>query len=369
VDGEQRVLSADSHVVEPWFLWRDRVRGYDDRVPRLVREDGADRLVCEDVKMAPIGFSAGVFRSNSEVRREGTWDDDVPASAYDPDVRIAELDADGIAGEVLFPTFGLTFYGIDDLEFKWALFRAYNDWLAEFCASHPDRYKGIAMIAHEDVDLAVAELERAAKLGLSGVMVPTLVGDFAPYHDRVYDPLWHASVHHDLPVHVHSATSRDKAKSYDVSKGRDPLKSIMKGELMARVFLELTFAGTFDRHPNLVFVSAENEAGWMPHVLERADFEWHRYRNIPRAGYDTPCEQPPTTYWGPNIKATFMRDHAAVRLHDMCGPGALMFQTDFPHSNATYPHSRKLLDEHFTNIDPHTKHQIAYQTAADLYHF
>jgi len=120
-------------------------------------------------------------------------------------------------------------YTIEDLPFKWALFRAYNDWLSEFCKSHPDRLKGIAMLAHEDIDLAVIELNRAKSIGLAGVMIPTVAGDdFKPYHDRSYDRLWQAAVDAQMPVHVHAATSRDKKKAYNITKGRNPLTSITK---------------------------------------------------------------------------------------------------------------------------------------------
>jgi predicted TIM-barrel fold metal-dependent hydrolase len=368
---DSRILSADSHVVEPWYLWRERVPAqHKDRAPRLLREDDWDRLVCEDVFMPPLGLAAGVFRSDSEVRREGRWDEDVPSSAYDPDARLVELDADGITGEVLYPTLGMMLFGIDDLELKWSLFRAYNDWLADFCASHPDRLKGIAIVAPEDIALAVQELKRAQRIGLSGVMMPTIVGeDRPPYHDPVYFPLWQASVEFGMPMHIHSGTSRDKAKAYNITKGRNPLNSIMKCQEVERVFLNLIFAGVFDRFPGLIFVSAENEAGWIAHMLDRADYEWRRYQNVPRLGFDTPCVKPPTTYWQANIRATFMRDLVAVRTHDLCGVETLMFQTDFPHGVSTYPHSRKLVDELFEGVDAEVRHKIVYQNAADLYGF
>jgi predicted TIM-barrel fold metal-dependent hydrolase len=366
-----KVLSADSHVVEPWNLWLDRVPAqYRDRAPRLVDDGDVDRLVCEDVVMPPIGLAAGVFRSDSEVRREGRWEDDVPASAYDPDARLAECDVDGISGEVLFPTLGLNLYAIDDLDFKWVLFRAYNDWLSEFCATHPDRFRGIALLAHEDVDLAVEEVKRVRSLNLVGAMVPTIPGDdYPPYHDDRYEPLWRASVEQAIPMHIHSATSRDKAKAYDVRKGRNPLSSPLKNEQIARVFLGLIFAGVFDRFPDLIFVSAENEAGWAPHLLDRSDYEWRRYRNVPRLGFDRPCISEPSTYWKRNIKCTFMRDLVAVRTHDLAGTETLMFQTDFPHGVSTYPHSRKTVDELFAGIDDDIRHRIVYQNAADLYGF
>jgi uncharacterized protein len=366
-----KIISADSHVVEPWYLWRDRMpAGLRDRAPKLIAETDSDRLICEDIVLPPIGLAAGVFRSDSEVRREGRWDEDIPSSAYDPDARLAELEVDGISGEVLFPTLGLSLYAVDDLELKWALFRAYNDWLAEFCRAHPERYRGIAMLAHEDPELAVAEVERTHGLGLVGAMVPTVPGDDCPpYHDPAYDRLWACAASLGMPMHVHAATSRDKKKAYDVSAGRNPLTSIMKGELMGRVFLGIIFGGVFDRHPDLIFVSAENEAGWAPHMLDRADYEWSRYQNVPRVGYPNPCVAPPSTYWKRNIRLTFLRDLVAVRTYDLVGLETLMFQTDFPHGVSTYPNSRKIAEELTQDVSDEARERIVFGNAAALYGF
>lgn len=371
------ILSADSHVVEPWWLWQQRVPAeFKDRAPHVIDEGDNDRLVCEDLVMPQIGLMAGVFRSDSEVRTEGKWDRDIPEAAYDPNARLAELEADGIAGEVLFPTLGLFLYAIQDLDLKWALFRAYNDWLADFCAAHPDRYKGIAMVDPADISQALAEVERAAQNGLAGVMVPTFVGDGQPpYQDRAYDPLWEVSVKNGMAVHIHSGTSaaskRAQAKSWkpQAGSGRDPLNSVMKGDDIARVLLAVIFGGTFDRFPELVFVSAENESGWAPHLLDRADYEFKRYQHLPRLGYPEPCINPPSNYWRTNIKTTFMRDPVAVRTHDMAGTESLMFQTDFPHGVSTYPNSRKIAEELFDGIDPQAREKILYGNAAALYGF
>src|SRR3546814_16775252 len=99
--------------------------------------------------------------------------------------------------DTLFPytTLFRSFFGIDDAEFKWALLRAYNDWLAAFCSAHPNRFKGIAMVANDDPALAIVELERAKKLGHVGIMIPTVAGEGVPQsHERGMDPLWEAGV-------------------------------------------------------------------------------------------------------------------------------------------------------------------------------
>nr|WP_246351845.1 amidohydrolase family protein [Sphingobium subterraneum] len=369
-----KIISSDSHVIEPWYLWQERLpQEFRDRAPKLVSGENGDRLVCEDVEMPPIGTAAGVFRKNSEVRQTGRWEDDVPASSYDPGARIAELERDGIWGEVMYPTFGLGFYGIDDVKFKWALLRAYNDWLAEFCQYDPKRYKGIAMVANDDPELAAEELRRVKKLGLVGVMIPTVAGEGVPqYHERGMDPLWKAAVDNGMSVNVHSGTTRDRNKKsavLQVSGGRNPTKSPLKYEVIVRPMLNMIFGGVFERFPELTFVSAENEAGWAPHVLERADYEWERYANVALKDFESRIPRPPSDYFRKNIKLTFLRDSVAILSRHLFGVETIMFQTDFPHGVSTYPNSRKMVDDMFAGIDTADRDKIVYQNAADLYGF
>lgn len=372
---DYKIISSDSHVIEPWFLWQERLPAkFRDRAPQLVRnDDGSDRLVCEDIEMPPIGTAAGVFRGNAEVRQTGRWEEDIPPSAYDPDARIKEVDRDTIWGEVMYPTFGLGFYGIDDAEFKWALLRAYNDWLAEFCAAYPNRFKGIAMLANDDPVMAVEELERAKKLGFVGVMVPTVAGEGVPqYHERGMDPLWEAAVANDMSVNIHAGTARERNKKTSLiqaSGGRNPTKSPLKYEVFVKPMLNMIFGGVFVRHPKLNFISAENEAGWATHILERADFEWQRYQNVAIKDFEGRIPEKPSEYFKRNIKLTFLRDTVAIRTYDLLGEDTLMFQTDFPHGISTYPNSRAMCDVMFEGVDETVRDKIVYHNAAELYGF
>ncbi|HEX3947209.1 MAG TPA: amidohydrolase family protein, partial [Acidimicrobiales bacterium] len=203
---EPGIISADSHVVEPHDLWRDRVSAkFRDRAPLLIHEQDTDRLVCEGRDLAPVGLLAGCYRSDEETRIEGRWDEDVPAAGYDPRIRLGEIQKDGVDVEVLFPSVGMHMYPITDASLQWALFRAYNDWLSEFCAVAPQHFKGLGMLNHEDVDTAVAEIERCATLGMSGVMVPLWAGEDNAYYLPKFDRVWAAAVAHDFPVNMHTS--------------------------------------------------------------------------------------------------------------------------------------------------------------------
>src|SRR5205814_6571973 len=206
------ILSSDSHVFEPPDLWAKRINAaFRDRAPRIVRIDGADEIVIEkDQVLSGIGLisNAGArFEAPETISGRGRFED-VPRGGYDPERHLADMRLDGVAGEVLYPSQGLFYFRVADTPLMSAIFRAYNDWLAEFCRTDPARLKGIAMINLDDVQDAISELERAARLGLAGAMITEY-----PPEDRRYDQprsaeFWAGAASLDMPLSLHTATRR-----------------------------------------------------------------------------------------------------------------------------------------------------------------
>jgi len=169
------VLSSDSHVFEPPDLWQTRIdRVFRDRAPRIQRIDGTDYVVVEaDQILSGIGLisNAGArFEAPETISPQGRFED-VHRGGYEPRQHLDDMALDGVAGEVLYPSQGLFYFKVADPPLMSAIFRAYNDWLAEFCRTDPARLKGIAMINLDDVQDGIRELERAARLGLAGAMI------------------------------------------------------------------------------------------------------------------------------------------------------------------------------------------------------
>src|SRR5689334_4526743 len=149
------VLSSDSHVFEPPELWQTRIdRAFRDRAPRIERIDGADQIVIErDQVLSGIGLisNAGArFDAPETISNSGRFED-VLRGGYDPGQHLKDMALDGVAGEVLYPSQGLFYFKVADTALMSAIFRAYNEWLAEFCSTDPARLKGIAMINLDDV--------------------------------------------------------------------------------------------------------------------------------------------------------------------------------------------------------------------------
>src|SRR6516165_8928193 len=198
------ILSSDSHVFEPPDLWAKRIDcAFRDRAPRIERIDGADQIVIEtDQFLSGIGLisNAGArFEAPETISGRGLFDD-VPRGGYDPEQHLADMRLDGVAGEVLYPSQGLFYFRVADTPLMSAIFRAYNDWLAEFCGTDPARLKGIAMVNLDDVQDGTRELERAARLGLSGAMITEYPAEDRRYDQPEYEPFWAAAAALDMPL-------------------------------------------------------------------------------------------------------------------------------------------------------------------------
>jgi hypothetical protein len=149
------ILSSDSHLFEPPDLWQTRIdAAFRDRAPRIERIDGADQIVVEaDQILSGIGLisNAGArFEAPETISTQGRFED-VHRGGYDPEQHLEDMALDGVAGEVLYPSQGLFYFKVADTPLMSAIFRAYNDWLADFCRTDPARLKGIAMINLADV--------------------------------------------------------------------------------------------------------------------------------------------------------------------------------------------------------------------------
>jgi len=291
---------------------------------------------------------------------------------YDSARRNVELEREGIVAEVLFPDFqnsneppwGAAFpYPHTSLELRLAGARAFNRWLADFCAELPKRRGGVGIVQPHDIDVAVAEVHWARKNGLASVMLPT--GDFslASYHDERYDPLWAACVDEGLPVTIHSGGTP--------WEGDSPYAMwVTKMEFMwwaRRPLWEMIFGGVFERFPDLRVAFTEQGADWLPSMLDRMDEQYH---SPFERGITEKLSKSPRGYWAHNcyVGASFMsRGECAVR--DSIGVGRIMWGADYPHIEGTWPYSAAAMRDAFNGCTFDEVEQMTSRTAAEVYGF
>lgn len=359
------VFSADSHVIEPGDLWTKRIDArFRDRAPHIVHEaEGmtGDLFACEGLRPFPVaGLAvAGEEPSDFGEKMRGGYDGIRP-SAWDPVERLEDQDADGVAGEVLYTSLGMGLYGLKDGELRAACFRAYNDWLAEYVSHDRSRLAGVALIPMDTDAMAIAELERAARLGLKGGMIWGAPPASRPYDRPDWDPIWAVAQACEMPLSLHILTGAD---GHGVEGA-----SIMRAypslpHRMERAISDLIFGGALARFPKLRFVSAENDIGWIAHFLQRLDHSWTKYRFMEA----DPIPEPPSTYFRRQVYATFQDDRVGVLTREFVGTENLMWASDFPHSDSTWPHSREVIERDFEGIPVADRHKITAGNCAALY--
>ncbi len=360
----QRILSADSHVIEPADVWTARIeRRFLDRAPRVVKRAGnreGDFFVAEGLRPFPVaGFAVAGVDPKDFGERMAKGYPGVRPSAWDPVERLKDQDRDGVGGEVLYPSLGMRLFQLEDGELRAASFRAYNDWLADYCAHSPRRLAGAALISLDDPADGVVELTRAAKKGLRGVMIWGAAPAERPYSDPAYDCFWAAAQDLATPLSLHILTER---------RGGSDFSSVMKSypalhHSVEKSLAEIIFAGVLERFPKLRLVSVENDIGWIAHFLQRLDHAYEKYRYLERAA----IPNPPSYYFRRQVAATFQDDRVGVVTRDFVGVGSLMWASDFPHSDSTWPNSREVIARDFQGVPDDEVRMMVADNAAALY--
>jgi predicted TIM-barrel fold metal-dependent hydrolase len=353
-----KLVSADSHVTEPPDLWTTRIdRRFRDRAPHLVSTKSGDAYVVEEdahggvLVGGPIGLMATKAKYSDPHARfgmEGRFSD-VPEGAYDPVVRAAELDREGMEAEILYTSTGLGFFALEDAEFRRACFRAFNDWLAEHCAAAPTRLFGVAMIDIDDIDRGVGELQRCVAMGLRGAMISIGQRSGASYGDPQFDTFWSAAEALEVPISLHVAAS----ETTWMSTGNRFVDFACVFTPTMYAVLSMIFTGLFDRHRNLRVLSVENDAAWPLAVLGRMDDRWELdqvWATERGPAAQITSGRTPSEVFHDHVGCTFMRDRTAILNREIIGRDNLMWGADFPHFDGAWPNSAAVLERQFDGV-------------------
>jgi predicted TIM-barrel fold metal-dependent hydrolase len=309
------------------------------------------------------------------------------AGLFDSSVRDECLDTEGIAGEILYPDGFVEnhppFSDAPDGPFhsspsgypfalRLAGARAYNRWLADFCAEAPERRLGAILLPPaNDVAAVVEEMVRARESGLrGGALIPPLAPGLPGYQDALYDPVWAAAADLGLPIAVHGGNA--KAPDAQVVFGtEEPLASVFHFTECAffdrRPLWQFIWGGVFDRHPKLKLVFAEALAHWVPQEILRLD-EMYDMWNL--KSLRERLRLRPSAYWQQNcaITATFP-SRAEVGMREEIGPRNMLWGSDFPHPEGTWPYTRTCQKHAFQGVPVEQAALLLGSNALDLYDF
>ena len=374
-----KLISADSHIVEPPDMYTTRIEPkFRERAPRMERRKTPtgreyDAWVLDGVQVGTLGavMQAGQrFEDPSQIDFLGVWED-VRKGAYDAQSMITENEEDGVWGSCLQPSQGLFWYRVPDSQLLSELCRVYNDWITDFCKPNPERLKGIAMLNVDDVDEACQELERSKQLGLVGAFIPVSPLPDKPYRHPIYDRLWWTAQDLDIPLLLHIATPRCGVPGNEFTINSSDMTGAGRSttDYWVRYSLgAMVFAGVFDRYPRLKVGSVEHETMWIPHWLQQMDFTY-RERPVFTKGWKSREGMLPSDYWRRNMFVEFMEDDLGVQIRDRIGVDNMLWGSDFPHAELTWPQSKQFLDRIFAGVPEEDRRKITADNAAKLFGF
>ena len=292
---------------------------------------------------------------------------DVGGRNWDSARRLAELEADGVVGEVIFPNTIPPFFpaisllnqapgaSAGDLGRRWAGLQAHNRWLADFCADTPGRRAGITQIMLHDVDAAVEEIRWASDAGLTGgVLLPGAPpgSGVPPLYAPDYEPIWSVCEELAMPVNHHSGSAAPDYGDYPEAKVMFLLEVTWWAH---RTLWHLIYGGVMERHPDLQFVFTEQGTEWVPDELARLDMYYQRMGSAAGSqeaafgqGTVDQLSLTPSEYWARqcHLGSSFIRRHE-VKLRDQVGVDRIMWGSDFPHLEGCWPWSDRHLQMAF----------------------
>ena len=371
------MISADSHVIEPPAVWTERLaKEWGDHAPHVRRDDDGNDWWYVDGHRTN-SFAGGTQTGQRFVDADALVLADrfehVRAGAYDPDRYVEENLTDGVVASVLYPTQQMQHYAVRNTALVDATCCAYNAWLAEFCAPHPQRLRGVAALNVDDIATAAAELERAVGQGLAAGLIPVGLPSGRTYADRAFDRLWAAAVHVDVPLSLHIGTYRANPAGHKApvipgaqSASAKPAQTAFAtaDHWVRQALGDMIFSGVFERFPALRVVSAEHEVGWLPFFVERMDYT---YTQRATKGHRFAGELLPSDFVRQNVWAQFCEDPLAAAVATSVGSERVLWGSDYPHSEGLFPRSREVFADRTAALDDIARRRIAIDNAAGLY--
>lgn len=387
-----KIISVDDHVVEPAHLWETWLPAkYKDKGPRVERRGVAgiefagaatyhqtfdddsptkcDTWVYEDLVYTHKRMVAAVGYPRDEMTMTPITYDDMRPGCYEVKARLEDMDVNGVEASACYPTFprfcGQTFAEGSDLDLGLACVKAYNDWtVEEWCGESGGRLIPICLIPLWDADLAAAEVRRNAERGVRAVAfseIPAHLG-LPSIHSDFWEPFFQACEETNTAVCMHiGSSSRMPSTSADAPPS--VTATLGFGGAMSSV-VDFLWSGVLVKHPGLKLAYAESQMGWLPYVLERIDDVWEDNQGWAETKH---IPEPPSTYFHRNMWMCFFKDQTGIDNRDKIGIDRITFETDYPHSDSTWPDTPAVASRLLEGLTDDEIHKIVRGNAIDLF--
>lgn len=381
------LISVDDHVLEPPGVWQDRLPAHlQSTGPRMEIRDGVEAWVYEDLVQPSMGLSAVAGKTREQFSPEPLSYNEMRPGCYDATARLGDMDQSGVLASLCFPSFprfcGQVFYKAKDRELALFCVKAYNDWMIdEWCGAAPGRFIPLVLIPLWDPVEAAKEMERCAELGVRAFAFsenPEPLG-LPTIHDpsRYWDPVFATANETGMVVCMHTGSS---SQVPHISSDSPFIANLAWGAMRTSgTMLSWLFSGYFDRFTDLKIALSEGNIGWIPYYLERAEQVldkqrfWARDAHMRFEGHSNADVDLNTldlrSLYHDHVFGCFIDDIHGIRNLDVIGEDNVMIETDYPHSDSTWPDSIKLAHKRLAHLPPGVQYKVLRGNAEKLFKF
>jgi predicted TIM-barrel fold metal-dependent hydrolase len=246
--------------------------------------------------------------------------------------------------------------------------KAYNDWhVDEWCGAHPDRFIPCGILPYFDIEESAKEVRRLAEKGCHAITFsenPAAIG--APsIHSGAWDPLFAACSDTETVLCCHVGSS-----SKGATTGPDapvPVPMAISSTMSIYTLGDLVWSDFWHRFPTLRFSLTEGDIGWIPYFLQRFEHTYNRHNAWMQV--EMPGGMTPTELFRDRIICCFIEDRIGIRLLDEFNIDNVCWESDYPHSDSSWPNSPEHLEVLFADLDDATINKITHENAMRHFKF
>ena len=351
------IFSADAHVMEPKTLFLDSL-------PASLKSHAIHSWKQDDFLITGTENKT-IYRLRVGAKSEKQLGDNERLGIREIPGRLIDMEKDGIDAEICFPSLGLWLYALDNPEAEAASCKIYNDWNNDYFSGHLSRFVRCGVLPVQDFSNTLEELKRMAALGFTAAMLPAVTPPGIPkYNDEKWDPVFNLAGELGIVFVCHTGTGLET-----VVAERGPGAAVINytkqmGDAI-NTTMYMVAGGVLDRNPKAKVAFIESGASWLAGVGERMDEVYDAHFNFVRPVLG----RKPSQIISDQIACSFQHDRACIEARNITGAHTLMWASDYPHSEGTFPYSKSVIEGLFKDmeISDHDKALILGLNAARLF--
>ena len=333
------IFSADAHVVEPSELFLDGLpASLQKHAIRTTFEDGSLITKTEEKIIYRLRIGPKANKDLGDRERRGVRE--IPG-------RLLDMQLDGIDAEIVFPSLGLWLYCLDDPEAEAASCKVYNDWNNQYFSGHLDTFVRCGVLPVLDFSNTLEEIRRLASLGFTAAMLPAVTPPNVPkYNDEKWDPIFNLAGELGIVFVLHTGTGLETVV-HERGAGAAVINYSNQMSDAINSCQYLVAGGVLDRNPKAKVAFIESGASWLAAIGERMDEVYVAHHHFVRPK----LSMMPSEIIKRQVFASFQHDKACIVHRNEVGVQNIMWASDYPHAEGTFPKSSEIVEELFKGVD------------------